>query len=214
MGGAQPPELVMMTRAQLHQKAARYLLMKQIQFQEWENLREMAALMKFNTAKCPSCRIVFLRPVLGSSHQMLCSACGYHAQCQPRQTRPLTLLPTVEVTDTSQNVPAPVLSNGTGPAMTTSSSSGSTVNLPFHGLHRKQESRDCHPVDESPCSSSSGSSSPTLPSSWLPLPPVPAFPLGMGSIRRHSYQLLEGQSASTPSRYYNIMLLHGQVTNY
>lgn len=158
--------------------------------------------MQFDTTRCPSCRIVFLRPVLGSSHQMLCSACGYHAQCQPR---PLTLLPTVEVTDTSQNVPAPALSNGTSPDMTTSSSSGSTVNLPFHGLHRKQESRDCHPVDVSPCSSSS-SSSPTQPSSWLPIPPVSAFPLGMGSIRRHSYQLLEGQSTSTPSRYYNVFI--------
>lgn len=172
----------------------------------------MAALVKLKTAKCPSCRIVFLRPVLGSSHQMLCPACGYHTcahvQYQPRQARPLTLLPTVEVTDTSQDAPA--LSSGTSPALTTSSSSSSIGNLPFHGLHRKQESRDCHPVDMSPCSSSSGSSSPIQPSSWLPLPPVPAFPLGMGSIRRHSYQLLEGQSASTPSRYYDDdQYLHG-----
>ena len=169
----------------------------------------MAALLKMNAAKCPSCKVVLLRPVPGSTCQMLCPACGwYHtATAQPAKQppRPHSLLPTVEVTDTSQD---PVRFIGAFPGGT--STSGSSIlasNVSHHqGLYRRQDSgRECQQTDAtvplSPCSSSSGSSSPTQPSSWLPLPRVAAFPLGMGNIRRHSYQLIESQSASTPSRY-------------
>lgn len=163
----------------------------------------MATLVKLNTAKCPSCRIVLLRPAPGSSYQMLCPACGYqtaHDQQCPKLPRPPTLLPTVEVTDTSSEDQA--VSIGNYPTTSTISISSSPPQA--HGLCRRQDSRD-HQSDVasavSSCSSSANSS-PThpVPSPWLPLPPVAAFPLGMASIRRHSYQLLEGQSASTPSR--------------
>ena len=166
--------------------------MKQIQFQ-----REMATLVKLNAAKCPSCRIVLLRPVPGCTYQMLCPACGYHTQQSPKQPRPPTLLPTVEVTDTSED---PVSSIGNFPTTSICNIS----NMPLHGLYRRQDSREHLPADVDSAMlscSSSASNSPTQPSSWLPLPPVAAFPLGMASIRRHSYQLLQGQSASTPSRY-------------
>ena len=176
--------------------------MRQIQFQELET-REMATLVKLNAAKCPSCRIVLLRPVPGSSYQMLCPACGYHTahdqQC-PRLPRPSTLLPTVEVTDTSEDQAIPI---GNFPTTSTFSINS----MPPRGLYRRQDSREHQSASTDAASavsscSSSTNSSPThpMPSSWLPLPPVAAFPLGMGSIRRHSYQLLEGQSASTPSR--------------
>lgn len=163
----------------------------------------MATLVKTNAAKCPSCRIVLLRPVPRSAYQMLCPACGYHTahdqQC-PKQPRPPTLLPTVEVTDTSEDQ---TISIGNFPATSTCSISS----MPPHGLYRRQDSREHQPAAGDAASavsscSSSANSSPThpMPSPWLPLPPVAAFPLGMGGIRRHSYQLLEGQSASTPSR--------------
>ena len=154
----------------------------------------MAALVGLNAAKCPSCKIVLLRPVPGSTYQMLCPACGYHSS--PKQSRLLSLLPTVEVTDTSKN---PAGSIGNIPATSTSSIS----NMLSHSLHRRQNSAELDNAGSSSCSSSSNSS-PTHPSSWLALPPVTpvtAFPLGMGHIRRHSCQLLDGQSASTPSRY-------------
>ena len=171
-------------------------------------LGEMATLVKLNAAKCPSCRIVLLRPIPGSQPcQMLCPACGYHTahdqQC-PKLPRPPTLmLPTVEVTDTSSENQA-IPNIGNFPATSTFSISGT----PPHGLYRRQDSREHQsaPTDVansavSSCSSSTNSSPiHPMPSSWLPLPPVAAFPLGMGSIRRHSYQLLEGGSASTPSR--------------
>ena len=169
----------------------------------------MAAVVKLNAAKCPSCKIVLLRPVPGSTCQMLCPACDYHTSAQPaKQPRPHSLLPTVEVTDTSQDQ-VRFIGAFPGTANTTSGSSilGSNVSSPsfsYQGLYRRQDSRECQPADVvplSPCSSSSDSSSPTQPTSWLPLPRVAAFPLGMGNIRRHSYQLIESQSASTPSRY-------------
>ncbi len=163
----------------------------------------MATLVKLNAAKCPSCGVVLLRPAPGSSsYQMLCPACGYHTVHEQQCPRPPTLmLPTVEVTDTSSEDQA--ISIGNFPATSTFSISGT----PPHGLYKKQDSREHQstPIDVasavSSCSSSTNSS-PThpVPSSWLPLPPVTAFPLGMGNIRRHSYQLLEGGSASTPSR--------------
>lgn len=173
---------------------------------ELRRFKGMATLVRMNAAKCPSCRIVLLRPVPGSSYQMLCPACGYHTahdqQC-PKLSRPPTLLPTVEVTDTSEEDQA--ISIGNFPTTSTFNSINSTS--PPHGLYIRQDSREHQSASTdvasavSSCSSSTNSS-PThpMPSSWLPLPPVAAFPLGMGSIRRHSYQLLEGQSASTPSR--------------
>lgn len=161
----------------------------------------MATLVKMNAAKCPSCRIVLLRPVSGSAYQMLCPACGYHTahdqQC-PKQPRPPTLLPTVEVTDTSED---PVNSIGNFPTTSTCSINSMPPHYRQQDLREHQSMAGDATGAVSSCSSSANSS-PThpMPSSWLPLPPVAAFPLGMGGIRRHSYQLLEGQSASTPSR--------------
>ena len=156
-----------------------------------------AAAMKLTAAKCPSCRVILLRPVPGSSCQMSCPACNYLTSCSPsRPPRPPTLLPTVEVTDTSQKP------RGNFPPNASTSNHGLLVHESHLSLHRGQDTRDypAQPVDMcSPCSSSDDSNtSPTQPSPWLPLPPP--FPLGMGSIRRHSYQLIENQSASTPSR--------------
>lgn len=164
--------------------------------------------VRLTAAKCPSCRIVLLRPVPGSSCRMMCPACNYHSPLS-RQARPPTLLPTVEVTDTSRE-PQQSLASNFPP--TSTSSYGLLTHESHCSPHRGQaDSRDCpQPVDlcpVSPCSSSDDSNSPTQPSSWLPLPPP--YPLGMGSIRRHSYQLIESQSASTPSRYIWRPALHG-----
>ena len=175
----------------------------------------MAAQTKLNATKCSSCRIVLMRQApVGGTCQLLCSACSYLPEAHsPRHSRPHSLLPTVEVTDTSQDSAAHFYGSLSATSNSGSSSSilASVGNImPSHGLYRRQDSRGEYqtPGDLagtiSPCSSSSGSNSPTQPSSWLPLPRVAAFPLGMGSIRRHSYQLIEAQSASTPSRYIQV----------
>ena len=166
----------------------------------------MATLVQLNAAKCPSCKFVLLRPVPGSTYEMLCVACGYHTtandhQC-PNQQQQLrshfTLLPTVKVTDTSQNS-----SKFVGNCPSTSICGSILGNASPHGSYEKQDSRD-HPSNVASAVSSyssSANSSPTHSVSRLPLPPVTTFPLGIqGTMRRRSCQLLEGQSASTPSR--------------